>query len=230
MQLHWHRRNLQPHPNLALSTAFAAAKRNRSCVVSLFVLDDTILTHADRLGVAFMLGSLHTLRDWYRAHGGDLLIRRGDSTEIVSETAQTIGAERVVWNSDHSQLARGRDRAVTRALSRADITYTAVQNVQSTAVQSSTMPVSEPDAHLADPNTLELENRAVPQLTDLEEVAFDSAPLIAGTESAEKQLQAMSNGTTYRRCDTVDTRLSTEAYPTTVTLSEDTTAVLSGFR
>lgn len=200
MQLHWHRRNLLPSPNPALSTAFSAAKRTESCVVPLFVLDEAILSRADGLGVAFMLGSLHALRDWYRDHGSDLVVQYGDPTEVVGRIAETVGATQVVWNSDHSRLARGRDRAVQRALTSAGVDYTAVRPTQPAGGESTRL-VSEAAAYLADPTELGVETKPVPQLSELDDGRYDSAPLTAGTEAAEKRLRALSNGTTYRQCD-----------------------------
>jgi len=200
MQVHWHRRNLRASPNPALSSALTAAQGNNSQVVSLFVLDDAILSRADALGVAFMLGSLHTLRDWYRAHGSDLVIQHGDPTDVIGQIAETAGAKQVVWNRDHSRLARGRDRAVQRALARADVDYTAVPN-QSTGTNLSAVPVSEPETYLADPGALGIETKPVPRLSELGDATYDSTPLTAGTESARKQLEALVDGRTYRRCD-----------------------------
>lgn len=204
MQLHWHRRNLLPHPNPALSTAFSAAKRNDGCVVPLFVLDEAILSRADALGVAFMLGSLHALRDWYRDHGSDIVIQHGDPTDVVSHIAEGIGADRVVWNSDHSRLARERDHAVQRALCRDNVDYISVPSQQPVGTHLSTTGVSEPAEYLADPKTVGTTTEMVPRLSDLDEYGYDSTPLTAGTESAHKRLQALSNGTTYRRCDDRD--------------------------
>ncbi len=73
MQLYWHRRTLQPSPDTGLSTVFTAAERDNSFVVPVFMLDDAILSRADSLGVASMLGSLRKLRDWYRASRGVLM-------------------------------------------------------------------------------------------------------------------------------------------------------------
>jgi hypothetical protein len=201
MQVYWHRRNLRPSPNPGLSTAFSAAERTESRVVPVFVLDDAILSRADGLGVAFMLGSLHALRDWYRDHGSDLVIRHGDPTDVVEQIARTVGVERVVWNSDRSRLARGRDRAVQRVLTRAGVAYTAVPSEQSHEAKSSTPPAAEPKSCLADPDALGLETGTVPRLSDLGKHGYDSAPLTVGTESAQKQLRALADGTTYRQCD-----------------------------
>jgi deoxyribodipyrimidine photo-lyase len=201
VQLHWHRRNLRPRPNPALSAALAAAERADSRVVSAFVLDDAILSRADGLGVAFMLGSLRALRDWYRDRGSDLVIRRGDPTEVVRHLAETVGAERVVWNGDHSRLARGRDRAVRRALARAGVDYASVPSGGSNEPEPSAAPPSDPEARLAGRDALRIENEAVPRLADLGDDAYDPAPLTLGTESARNRLRALSNGTTYRQCD-----------------------------
>jgi deoxyribodipyrimidine photo-lyase len=201
MQLHWHRRNLRPYPNPALSTALTAAEREDSRVVSVFVLDDAILSRANGLGAAFMLGSLRALRDWYRDRGSDLVIQRGNPTEVVCHIAETVGAERVVWNSDHSRLAGERDRAVRRALTRAGVDYASVPSGRPTEPTPSTTPHPDPAAHLAATDALRIENEAVPRLPDLREDAFDSAPLTLGTESARNRLRALSNGTTYRQCD-----------------------------
>ena len=201
MELHWHRRNLRPYPNPALSAALSAANENESGVVPLFVLDDAILSRADGLGVAFMLGSLRALREWYQDRGSDLAIQRGDPTEVVSRVARRLNADRVVWNSDHSRLARGRDRAVQRALTRAGVAYTSVSSDQPTERESTSKTVWEPEARLANPNALGIETGAVPRLSELSEHGYDSAPLTVNTESASKRLRALSNGTTYRRCD-----------------------------
>jgi hypothetical protein len=129
------------------------------------------------------------------------VIRRGDPTEVVARLAGTLEVDRVVWNEDHSRLARQRDRAVRRALTRAGVGYTAVPNERPTEANSSSTLPTNPAAYLANPDTLGVETGAVPRLSDLGGAEYDSAPLSAGTESARKRLRALSNGTTYRRCD-----------------------------
>jgi Deoxyribodipyrimidine photolyase len=201
MQLYWHRRNLQPSPNPALSAAVAAARRTEGRVLPLFVLDDAILSRADGLGTAFMLGSLRELRDWYQDHGSDLVIQHGDPTEVVARVARRTDVDRVVWNDDHSRLARRRDRAVRRALTRTGVAYTAVSHEEQSEPRALATSGSEPEAYLASPHAFDVETRPVPQLAEVGGGAYDSAPLTAGTDAARKRLRALSNGTTYRRCD-----------------------------
>jgi len=129
------------------------------------------------------------------------VIQHGDPTDIVGHIARTIGVERVVWNQDYSRLARQRDRAVQRVLTRTGVTYTSVPTGQAARTSSSTTLPPDPEAYLANPHTLAIETREVPRLSDLREEEYDSAPLTAGTKSARKQLRALSNGTTYRRYD-----------------------------
>ena len=205
MQLNWHRRHLRARQTPALSTAFTAAKANESRVVPLFVLDDAILSRADGLGVAFMLSSLRALRDWYRDRGGDIVIRHGDPTDVVGHVAEAVDADRVVWNSDHSRLARGRDRAVRRDLTRIGVEYTAVGSNRQPETDTSIPSFRDAEASLADPTALGIETGAVPRLSDLGGSAYDPAPLTAGTASASKYLRALSNGTTYRRSDDTGT-------------------------
>jgi hypothetical protein len=168
-------------------------------VVPLFVLDDAILSRADGLGVAFMLGSLRALREWYRSHGSDVVIRHGDPTDLLCRIAEAVGADRVTWNGDHSRLARERDRAVRRSLTRAGIDHTSVPNVPPRG--EGTQRVSEPAAYLADIEALGVATEPVPRLADLGDGAYGSAPLTAGTDIARKRLAALARGTTYRRSD-----------------------------
>jgi deoxyribodipyrimidine photo-lyase len=106
-----------------------------------------------------------------------------------------------VWNADHSRLARERDRAVRRALARAGVAHASVPSERPAEATATETPPSDPADRLADPDALDVASEAVPRLSDFTEHAYDAAPLTAGTESARKRLRALSDGTTYRRCD-----------------------------
>ena len=107
MEVHWHRRDLRVSDNAALS----ACER----VLPIFVLDDDVLEHASPPRVAFLLDAVRSLREDYRALGGDLCVRQGDPREIVPRVADE-GDASVRWNRDYSGLARERDEEVRDAL------------------------------------------------------------------------------------------------------------------
>ncbi|MBZ6496682.1 cryptochrome/photolyase family protein [Natrinema longum] len=112
MIVHWHRRDLRPSDNRGLARAAASDES----VVSLFVLDPTVLEHASPVRVACLLEALDALREWYRDQGSDLVVGRGEASRVVPERAAAYDADTVVWNADYSGLARDRDRAVRDAL------------------------------------------------------------------------------------------------------------------
>ena len=115
----WFRRDLRvtDHP------ALTRAAREFECVVPVFVLDDALRNgrFASAPRETFMLGCLSALDDALRQRGSGLVIRDGDPAEALVALAQEVGAEAVLWTSDVSPYARGRDARVTRALRAAGI-------------------------------------------------------------------------------------------------------------
>ncbi len=112
MALFWHRRDLRVRDNRGLERAVSVDEP----LVSLFVLDPTVLEYASPVRVACLLDALSALRERYREHGSDLLVRRGEASQVVPQVAAEVEASTVVWNDDYSGLAGERDRAVTAAL------------------------------------------------------------------------------------------------------------------
>ena len=109
MRLHWHRRDLRLADNRGLADA-------PDRPIGLFVFDRAILKHAGAPRVAFMLDALGKLRESYREHDSELLIRHGDPATAVPALAADLDIEFVSWNRDYSGLARERDGAVKTAL------------------------------------------------------------------------------------------------------------------
>jgi len=114
MQVFWHRRDLRTTDNLGL--AAAAEAESGDGVLPVFCFDDAVLEHAGPPRVAFMLDALRELRERYRALGSDLVVRYGDPSAVLPAVAETVDADRVVWNHDYSGLAEERDEAVRAAL------------------------------------------------------------------------------------------------------------------
>lgn len=110
MRIHWHRRDLRIDDNRGL------AGGDGESILPVFVFDPTILEHASPIRVACLLAAIHDLREQYRKRGADLLVERGDPTEVVPRLAESRDADRVSWNADYSGLARERDRAAIAAV------------------------------------------------------------------------------------------------------------------
>jgi deoxyribodipyrimidine photo-lyase len=111
MQVFWHRRDLRTTDNLGLAAAADSEE-----VLPVFCFDDAVLEHAGPPRVAFMLDALRELRARYRELGSDLVVRYGDPSAVIPTIAETLDADRVVWNHDYSGLAEERDEAVRAAL------------------------------------------------------------------------------------------------------------------
>lgn len=112
--IHWFRRDLRLQDNTALHHAISSG----APVLPVFIFDDRLLK-SDRVGaprVAFMLHALQALDNAVRNHGGQLMIRRGQPSTILSELVKAYDVEAVYFNRDYSPYARKRDEAVASAL------------------------------------------------------------------------------------------------------------------
>ncbi|MEX2533647.1 MAG: deoxyribodipyrimidine photo-lyase [Nitriliruptoraceae bacterium] len=98
-------RDLRVHDHPALS----AGARDERCVV-LFVFDDTML--ASRYGApnrrAYLLDALGDMRARLRERGADLVVRYGNTIEVVTRLATQMNADTLHVSEDHSRYARQR--------------------------------------------------------------------------------------------------------------------------
>ena len=222
MQLHWHRRDLRGADNRALAAAAQAADGDTDGVVALFIFDDAILEHAGSPRVAYLLDALSELRGWYRDHGGDLIIRRGDPESVVVAVAEAVDADRVVWNKDYSGVARQRDASVRQVLANAGIDRESFHDAICHEPGSITTNNGDPysvftyfgrkwhdrqkddpypapdDDNLLDSDTLGVDPGALPTVDDLgfDEPEADLLP--AGTAAARRRLERFCEDGIYR--------------------------------
>ncbi|HEX6336381.1 MAG TPA: deoxyribodipyrimidine photo-lyase [Jiangellaceae bacterium] len=112
-------RDLRVHDNPAL----AAACRDHSAVVPLFVIDEQILAAptASPNRAAFLAGALADLRSSLRELGGDLVIRRGDTVTETLRVAMETGADTVRTSVDVSAYAQRRQRRLAAEATRAGV-------------------------------------------------------------------------------------------------------------
>jgi deoxyribodipyrimidine photo-lyase len=110
----WFRRDLRLHDHPALRAALDAHER----VIPAFVLDDALLhgRYASGARTAFMLGCLRALDAGLRERGSALVVRHGRPEREIPALAAETDTGAVLWTSDVSPYARGRDARVTRAL------------------------------------------------------------------------------------------------------------------
>lgn len=113
--IHWFRRDLRLHDNLALD---AALRESDGQVVPLFIFDDAILA-SPRVGAArvqFLLESLVALDTALRERGSQLVLRHGDPVAVLDQLARESGAAGVFFNRDYTPFARARDERVSGML------------------------------------------------------------------------------------------------------------------
>ncbi len=118
--LMWFRRDLRLTDNTALSHAL----RENDRVIGVFVLDDAILRARDigAARTAFLFDALRLLAADFAAHGGQLVLRYGQSPEReLAALAADTGAAAVYFNRDYTPYSTARDAEVTARLDSAGI-------------------------------------------------------------------------------------------------------------
>lgn len=115
----WLRRDLRLHDHPPLVTALAVHDR----VVPAFVFDPALLRGRFASGprTAFLLDSLHELREALRARGSGLVVREGPPERELPRLAADTGAQAVYWASDATPYAVARDQRVRSALTDAGV-------------------------------------------------------------------------------------------------------------
>ena len=107
----WLRRDLRLRDHPALHEA-----AHDGPVVALFVLDPALLKPAGAPRIAFLYRTLRDLDERLRAHGGALLVRRGDPVNVVPKVAKEVDADSVHVSADFNPYGSRRDAAVEKAL------------------------------------------------------------------------------------------------------------------
>ena len=110
----WFRNDLRLGDHPALAAAGTAGRP----IVALYVQDDAA-AGAWRRGAAsrwWLHGCLQSLAASIAAHGGALVLRRGDSAQILLDLIRSLGAEAVFWNRRYEPWAIAQDTAIKQEL------------------------------------------------------------------------------------------------------------------
>jgi deoxyribodipyrimidine photo-lyase len=113
--LHCFRRDLRLLDNTAFNRAMLASGGQ---VIPVFVLDDALLFGRDSAParVAFLLDCLRDLDAQLRQRGGYLVLRRGDTAQVLQALIRETGATTLTFNRDYTPAARRRDSTLYASL------------------------------------------------------------------------------------------------------------------
>ncbi len=111
MDVFWHQRDLRIPDNRGLAAATA-----NDTTLPVYLLDDSVLDTVGDCQRAFLYAGLRRLRDQYRHHGSDLVIRHGDPRNQLEDIVREYDAETVYYNTHYSPARRDRQQRVDDAL------------------------------------------------------------------------------------------------------------------
>jgi deoxyribodipyrimidine photo-lyase len=121
----WLRRDLRLHDHAALHHAL----RSHQEVWIAFIFDTTILDPLLKKGlgfdrrVDFLWQCAHELDQTLRSHGGGLLVRHGNPTELIPKLAEQLQVDCVLSNHDYEPSAIQRDQSVATTLAKKNIQF-----------------------------------------------------------------------------------------------------------
>jgi deoxyribodipyrimidine photo-lyase len=108
----WFRQDLR----LADNPALCAAVATRRPVLALYILDDDVPWRMGAASRWWLHGALSTLADDIAKSGGRLVLRRGQSAEVLDAVIAEGGATAVYWNRCYEPFAVARDKDIKTAL------------------------------------------------------------------------------------------------------------------
>ncbi len=110
----WHRRDLRISDNVGLFHAYQCSSK----LVGLFCFDPNILNRDDLAParMTYLLGCLEDLQQSYQKLGSQLLIFKGEPTQVIPQVAEGLKVSKVFWNNDVEPYGKERDRQVIEAL------------------------------------------------------------------------------------------------------------------
>ena len=110
----WIRRDLRLSDNQGLTEAL----RQADVVVPGFILDPKLLAseYAGQARLAFLFDGLRELDKSLKQLGSQLILRRGDPLEVLTNLIRETGAEGIFAEEDFSPFARQRDKSVALSL------------------------------------------------------------------------------------------------------------------
>ncbi|PSQ40248.1 deoxyribodipyrimidine photo-lyase [Halobacteriales archaeon SW_5_70_135] len=117
MNLFWHGRDLRVPDNRGLHLA-----ARDDGVVPVYVYDTDRLASFGTRQRAFLMRGVRRLKEAYRERGGDLLVRAGDTVDVLADLVAEFDASAVYYNEDYTPARRNRQHRVERRLDAESVT------------------------------------------------------------------------------------------------------------
>lgn len=115
--LHWFRRDLRLNDNRALNEAIRVAKKTRSPLIPLYILDPNLAPqNCSAVRMRFMRESVHHLRSSLLKHGLNLRVVRGQAIKVIPDLASRWRVRDAFWEREYDPASRERDAQVVREL------------------------------------------------------------------------------------------------------------------
>ncbi|PXF46329.1 (6-4)DNA photolyase [Gracilariopsis chorda] len=115
--LHWFRRDLRLTDNRALNEAIRVAKKTKSPLIPLYILDPNLIPqNCSAVRMRFLRESVSQLRSSLLKHGLNLRVVRGQATQVIPDLAGRWRVRDTFWESEYDPVSRERDAQVARDL------------------------------------------------------------------------------------------------------------------
>jgi len=117
MDVFWHRRDLRIPDNRGLTLA-----ARDDTTLPVYVVDTELLKRVGSRQRAFLVNGVRALKRAYRERGSDLLVRSGDTADVLEAVVEGYGADRVYYNRHYRPERRRREQAVDDRLPTKSVT------------------------------------------------------------------------------------------------------------
>jgi deoxyribodipyrimidine photo-lyase len=117
MNVFWHRRDLRTPDNRGLALA-----TNDDTTLPVYVVDTDLLKHVGSRQRAFFINGVRELKREYRELGSDLLVRSGDTADVLEAVVEAYDADRVYYNRHYRPERRRREQQVDERLPTKSVT------------------------------------------------------------------------------------------------------------
>lgn len=115
MDLIWHKNDIRMKDNQSV--------HNSQEGIPLYVFDDRILEYGDARRTKWIIKNIKNLKSDYRDKGSDLIIRVGESPEVIEDIINEFDIGRVLSANSYTKIGMSRDKAVKNKLNKNNVEF-----------------------------------------------------------------------------------------------------------